>query len=314
MAWSVIVNADDYGLTRGVSRAVLRAHQDGIVTATSAMVVSPAFATTAAWLDDVPDLAVGLHLVAVGEDPPLLGAAEVPSLVDGRGAFAASSLRLAPRLAAGRVDPADLEREFEAQHAAFLDAVGRRPTHVDTHHNLHLWPSVAEVVVRLAGRWGIPWTRVPWSRRATPIGVGVRLLARRLERRVDAAPLGRPDRYFGIDEAGRMDTRTLLAVLQGGHGQPRRTDGRVVEVAVHPGERDDPELARYPWPGARRDVELDALTSVPVRDAVRRAGHRLIAPPAAVVLDLTGAVDPPADEHGPRREPGAGLRALADGD
>lgn len=299
VGWSVIVNADDYGLTHGISRAVLRAHHDGIVTATSAMVVSPAFATTARWLDDAPDLAVGLHLVAVGEDPPLLSPAEVPTLLDRSGRFAPSSIRLTARLARGGVDPADLEREFEAQYAAFMATTGRAPTHVDTHHNLHLWPTVGTVLGDLASRWGVPWTRVPWSRRWTPVGAGVRLLARRLATTVAAAGLEHPDRYHGIDEAGRVDTATLVGLLNGLRGAPADRPDPVAELAVHPGERDDPELARYPWPGARRDAELEALTSTAARDALVAAGHRLVAPPVRPVVDLTEA---PTVRPDPSRE------------
>lgn len=266
----LVVNADDYGLTRGISRAILRAHRAGIVTATSAIPVAPAFAATAPWLDDLPELSVGLHLAAVGEDPPLLSATEVPSLVGRHGRFTLSSVRLVPRLAAGRVDPGDLEREFTAQYEAFC-ATGRRPTHLDTHHNLHLWPMVGDVVTRLAERWSVPAVRVPWSRARTPTGVGVRHFARSLRRRVDVRTRWCPDGYYGIDESGRLDEGSLLALL----ARLPADAGPTIEIAVHPGEADDPDLARYPWPGARRDAELDALTSPAVIDALKRAGHAL---------------------------------------
>ncbi|MDP9418579.1 MAG: ChbG/HpnK family deacetylase, partial [Actinomycetota bacterium] len=77
----LIVNADDYGLTAGVSRGILRAHREGIVTSTSVLAVAPGFATTVGWLGESPQLDVGAHLAAVGEDPPLLSAAEIPTLV-----------------------------------------------------------------------------------------------------------------------------------------------------------------------------------------------------------------------------------------
>ncbi|MBL8776578.1 MAG: ChbG/HpnK family deacetylase [Acidimicrobiales bacterium] len=281
----LVVNADDYGLTRGISRAILRAHRGGIVTATSAITVAPAFAATVGWLDDVPDLSVGLHLAAVGEDPPLLTAAEVPSLVDRTGRFALSSVALVPRLAVGRVDPADLEREFTAQFEAFC-ATGRRPTHLDTHHNLHLWPMVGRVVTALAQQWSVPALRVPWSRARTPTGVGVRHFARTLRRRADAAAVWHPDAYFGIDESGHLDESALLALLDGLSADP----GATVELAVHPGEADDGDLARYPWPGARRDAELAALTSAAVAEAVRRGGHHLVPygpPSGGRLVDLT---------------------------
>lgn len=281
MGWTVIVNADDYGMTEGVSRAILRAHRDGIVTATSALPVGPAFTRTVPWLDDAPDLAVGIHLAAVGEDPPLLRATEIPTLVGRDGGFAAlSSVRMVPRLARGHVDPADLEREFQAQFDAFVDATRRHPTHVDTHHNLHLWPSVGRVVASLAQRWAVPVVRRPWSRRHGATGSCVRMLGRGLERTLATHGRVHPDLFHGIDEGGHIDTATLVRLLYGLRGVPVPHPAGVAEIAVHPGEAGDPALARYPWPGARRDLELEALTSDAVRQAVTAAGLALATPGA----------------------------------
>ncbi|HEX7094516.1 MAG TPA: ChbG/HpnK family deacetylase, partial [Acidimicrobiales bacterium] len=81
----LIVNADDYGLTAAVSAGILRAHRNGIVTSTSVLALAPGFRQSAAWLLDEPSLGVGAHLALVGEDPPLLSAREIPTLVDRRG-------------------------------------------------------------------------------------------------------------------------------------------------------------------------------------------------------------------------------------
>jgi predicted glycoside hydrolase/deacetylase ChbG (UPF0249 family) len=75
----LIVTADDLGLTRGVNAAVRRAHEDGIVTATSLLAVGREFDDAAAMLRDVPTLELGAHLALVGEDPPLLSAREIPT-------------------------------------------------------------------------------------------------------------------------------------------------------------------------------------------------------------------------------------------
>ncbi len=83
----LIVSADDLGLTDGVCRAVLRGHQQGIVTSTSLLAVGRSFDLAVRMLLDHPGLDVGAHLAIVGEDPPLLTAREIPTLVDSRGAF-----------------------------------------------------------------------------------------------------------------------------------------------------------------------------------------------------------------------------------
>ena len=62
----LIVNADDYGLTEKVSRAILKAHRGGIVTSTSVLTLAPGFESTVGWLHSAPRLGTGAHLAAVG--------------------------------------------------------------------------------------------------------------------------------------------------------------------------------------------------------------------------------------------------------
>ena len=89
-------------------------------------------------------LGVGAHLALVGHQGPVLTAREVPSLVDRRGELAPSWRPFLTRCALGRVDPDDVRREFAAQVEA-LRSNGLTLTHLDTHQNLHLWPSIARV-------------------------------------------------------------------------------------------------------------------------------------------------------------------------
>ncbi len=264
----LIVNADDYGLTTGVSRGILQAHLEGIVTSTSVLTLAPAFSTTAGWLSDVGSLGVGVHLAAVGEDPPLLSAAEVPTLVDKRGRLAPSWRQFLPRAAAGRIDAADLEREFAAQIDAVAGA-GLAIGHLDTHQHLHLWPLVRAVVLDLAEHLGAG-VRVTRSAARSPVGVVVRRLARRLEADARARHLRFPAAAAGLDEAGALDQRTLVAALArlGAVGAPS------VEVGSHPGGGDDPERHRYRW-GYRWEDELAALTSPEARRAVDAGGFVL---------------------------------------
>jgi chitin disaccharide deacetylase len=265
----LVVNADDYGLTEGVSRAVLRGHREGIVTSTSALVVAPAFADTAYWLADVPTLGVGAHLAVVGEDPPVLSAAEVPTLVDRRGRLDLSWRAFLPRLAAGRVDLADVEREFEAQ-LRMLASHGVHPTHVDTHQHVHLWPSLGRLVVELARRHRIPAVRVTRSAKRSPVAAGVRALARRLEERARTAGLAFPTASAGFDEGGRLTLDALVATVE----RLAATGASSAELGLHPGEHGDADLGRYRW-GYRWGDELDAVTNPAARAAVERAGFRL---------------------------------------
>ncbi|MGI8662599.1 MAG: ChbG/HpnK family deacetylase [Acidimicrobiales bacterium] len=267
----LIVNADDYGLTRGVSRAIIGAHRDGIVTSTSALAIGPAFAATAPWLLDVPRLGIGAHLAIVGEDPPLLTAREIPTLVDKRGRLRLSWRQLLPRAAAGRIDPAEVEREMAAQLDAVIAAVGaERVTHLDTHQHLHLWPSIGKVVVALAQRVGIAAVRVTRSRASSPAGRGVNALSARFERSAAKAGLARPAAFAGFDEGGRLAEPDLVAVIAalGASG------AKSAELGIHPGETGDADLDRYRW-GYRWGEELAALVSPSARRAVEASGFTL---------------------------------------
>ncbi|HEX2274180.1 MAG TPA: ChbG/HpnK family deacetylase [Acidimicrobiales bacterium] len=265
----LIVNADDYGLTERISSGILLAHREGIVTSTSVLAVGPAWPKVAHWLADHDRLGVGVHLAAVGEDPPLLSAREVPTLLDRRGRLSESYKGFVTRMATGRVDPADVRREFTAQLEAVVD-LGVPGGHLDAHQHLHLWPPVGRIVLDMARRFGIPAVRVPRYRTPSPLAVGVTVLGRRLARQARRAGVRYPADGTGIEVAGRLDQRRLPEAL----ARLAARGAGAVELTVHPGEEDDPDRHRYDW-GYRWAEELDALTGDAARRAVARHGFVL---------------------------------------
>lgn len=274
----LIVNADDFGLTDGVNAGILEGAERGVITSTSVIVLGAGFATGAPSLA-ASGLGVGAHLAAVGEDPPLLGAAEIPTLVDRHGRLASSWRAFLGRAALGRIDPDDLRREFTAQLQAAQGA-GLSIDHLDTHQNLHLWPMVRDVVLEVGDAAGVRVVRVTRSRSGGPVGVVVRRLARDLEVRLDARGWRYPTASAGLDEAGGLDTVAVVrAVGQLADAVGRDSDGAAggwgsAELATHPGRPTDADRQRYRW-GYRWDDEVDALCSPEVRDAVDAAGFRL---------------------------------------
>ena len=278
----LIVNADDYGLTEGISRGILHAHREGIVTSTSAIALGPAYPKVARWLADEGDLGVGVHLAAVGEDPPLLSAGEIPSLVSRRGHLCATYNEFVGRALLGRVNPAELCLEFTAQLQS-VQELGIPITHLDAHQHLQLWPSVCSVVIDLATRFGIPAVRVPRFRARNPTAIGVTLLGARLARKAKGAGLRFPLDAVGIECAGHLDERLLPSVLD----RLARHGHAAVELTVHPGEGDDVDRGRYQW-GYRWEAELAALVGPVARSAVATAGFSL-----ATYADLPPAVASP---------------------
>jgi hopanoid biosynthesis associated protein HpnK len=155
---TLIVNADDFGLTPGVNAGILDAHARGILTSASLFANAPETGDAIRLARQTPTLGVGCHLTLVDGDP-VLPPSQLPTLAPGGrfrhrwGAFIANAT--ARRIALGEV-----ERELEAQ----IDRVrssGIRLTHLDAHKHVHAYPPVFAIVARLARRFGIQVVRVP---------------------------------------------------------------------------------------------------------------------------------------------------------
>jgi len=264
----LIVNADDYGLTPGVCEAVLTAHDRGVVSSTSALVVAPAWQQYGRRLADT-GLGVGIHLCVVGEDPPLLSASEIPSLVDERGHFPMSWKQFLVRAGAGRIDTADLRRELSAQ-AESAAASGARLTHVDSHQNLHQWPQLSTVLFDVAATHGLHAARCTRSNGWGPASLGVRALGRVFEERCRRRGVVVPAASTGLDEAGSLDRPAMLAAIDA----LAATGASSAELATHPGLADDPDRARYQW-GYRWADEFEALCDPAVRRSIEESGFVL---------------------------------------
>jgi predicted glycoside hydrolase/deacetylase ChbG (UPF0249 family) len=265
----LIVNADDYGLTDGVSTAILRAHRDGIVTSTSVLAIAPAFDRTSGWLTDAPDLGTGAHLALVGEDPPVLSAREIPTLVDGRGRLAMSWRTFLPRAASRRIDPGDVRRELDAQLDR-IEGAGISIDHLDTHQNLHLWPSVRDAVLDAGEARGVRAIRVTRSAQRMVVGTVVQRLSARLVNACDGRGWVYPAASTGLDEAGQLDESAMVDALR----TLARSGAPTAELATHPGEHGDAALGRYDW-GYLWGAEGDALCKPGVRAAVEDLGFEL---------------------------------------
>lgn len=265
----LIINADDYGLTEGVSRGILRAHREGILTSTTFMVNFPWADQMAPLLSEAPELGVGIHLnLTTGE--PVLPANRVPSLVDGNGRLTKSLWRV--MFQASR---SEVFEEWSAQvekGIRLLGPNGRRPTHLDTHRYLQAVPGLAEVMLAVARNHQIPAVRClrpdPSLKRAYPpwhpMLPIVQQAFRRSERVVAESGLSAPDTTI----LGDFDLDLLLARLD-------RVGEGVTELISHPAVVDD-QLRRLSSLQGQREVELAALTSPEAGRRVRERGLELV--------------------------------------
>jgi predicted glycoside hydrolase/deacetylase ChbG (UPF0249 family) len=273
---TLIVTADDFGLTRATSEAIVDAHRNGIVTATSLLANGPALSATAALLRPCPDLEIGVHLALVGEDPPISDPGRIPTLVDEHGRLPSSWRSFLRAIAARRISVDDVSLEIEAQVEHVTRIAGRQPTFLNAHQHLQLWPSIGAVLATQAVRSGVGFVRTPRSNARSARGGAIAVLARWHEHRCRSMALATTDGFLGLDEAGAWDGARLQAAI-------RRSGHQTLEINVHPGAAEDRERDRYRW-GYGWGGELAALVDPATRRAVEESGLRLAGP-----SEVTGA-------------------------
>lgn len=260
----LIVNADDFGLTSGVNRAIVELHAAG--TLTSATLMARAAATDEA-IDiakATPSLGVGCHVVLVGGTPVSEG---LETLVADRKFFPTLGAFL-KNLYSGHIHTEEIERETRQQIASLLQR-GLTLTHIDTHKHTHMFPRVLQPVLRAARSCGIREVRNPfepaWSVNATPNAPFVRktqvhvlrLLEARFRRIVAEEGFTTTAGALGVLATGTLDAQSIRSIAA---ALPK--DDAVYELVTHPGYN-DAELAQANTRLlASRDVEREALAAL----------------------------------------------------
>lgn len=278
----LIVNADDFGLTAGVNRAIVEAHQRGIVTSATLMANGAAFDDGVRLARQNPSLDVGCHVVLM-DGEPVLPREDVASLVaDGRG-FRADFASFALAALRGRLDEQQVEREATAQIRKIQNA-GIVLSHVDSHKHAHMLPAVLRPLLRAAKACGIRALRNPfvplrplayahlfrrprlWTRYSE-----VKLLRGlhdRFLRQVAAHGMSTPDGSFGVLSTGALDLPLFEAIAG------CIPDG-TWEFVCHPGYNDaDLDRVRTRL-RASRVLELEVLNSAEARAALEAHQVRL---------------------------------------
>jgi hopanoid biosynthesis associated protein HpnK len=234
----LIVNADDFGSSEEVNRAVIRAHCEGILTSCSLMVSGAAFESATRLAKVHPRLGVGIHLVTI-MGRSVLPAAKIPHIVDSEGNFSCSPVLAGFQYYFSKQARVELRRELEAQFEAFR-ATGLTLAHVDSHLHMHVHPVIFRQALELGRRYGAKRMRVPTGELRASIsfekGGFLRklwlagmfgLLGAPMKRRLAADAMAFPDRVYGNLQSGKMSREYILHALQ-------RLSGEVNEIYVHP--------------------------------------------------------------------------------
>jgi hopanoid biosynthesis associated protein HpnK len=263
----LIVNADDFGRSRSINEAVIRAHREGILTTASLMVNEAPCAEAVELAKQNPKLGVGLHLtLLMGRSA--LPAQEIPGLVNQRGEFANDPVGVGFKYFFQRDLRQQLRREIHAQFTRFR-ATGLPLDHVNGHLHMHLHPTVFSILMQDAGMLGIErmrltrdpfWMDVPLARGKRVYRAAHALIyfilsghARGLFRQKQ---IRHTQRVFGLLQNDRVDEvyiSKLLPVLPAGDS----------ELYSHP------SLDNFKH-------EFDALVSARVKEQVKKLGIELI--------------------------------------
>lgn len=257
----LIVNADDFGMTAGVNRAVEELLAAGALTSTTLMACGAEFADAVRIAREQPTLGVGCHVVLV-DGMPTSQVSGGSSLVAPNGAFTASMADFTAAVAARYTKAEHIEQEVSAQIAKLQDA-GVNVTHVDTHKHTHLLPMVARAVMRGARRCGVLRIRNPfepaWCSALSPAPLARRVPFRLLHRFKDfftqllaEEGMRSTDASLGLIATGSLDGTVLQRILNS--APPGE-----YELVCHPGYN-DADLQRIKTKlRASREVERDAL-------------------------------------------------------
>ncbi|HEX7159545.1 MAG TPA: ChbG/HpnK family deacetylase [Edaphobacter sp.] len=267
MACRLIINADDFGLTPGINRAIIELHRASVLTSATLMATGPAFDEAAAIARANPSLGVGCHIVLT-DGIPVSYPDSIPTLLGADGkTFRPSVLDFVQALLRNTISEEEIEREALAQIQK-LQRAGINVTHVDTHKHTHLFPAVARPILRALNQSSITAIRNPFEPAFTR-----NLAHSSFKRRLQISLLNRlrpsfeqhsplqsseiltTDGTLGVSATGNLNSATLSQILATLPGSG------VFELVCHPGYN-DADLGRITTRlRAHREIEMQALKS-----------------------------------------------------
>lgn len=258
----LIINSDDYGRTPEISRGIREAHLRGVVTSTTCMMNIPTTAEDiAVALKETPALGMGVHLVLTMGNP--ISAPEtVSSLTDENGYF----FKYTPLVEhLSQLSVEEVKREWRAQIEAFVQAAGRNPTHLDSHHHSSYFsPELFQGMLELAKEYDCA-IRFPF---AGDISRELEETNKRVPELIEQFHPRHPDRFIVDFYDKRATYEELLNIIN------HLPDG-TTEIMCHPGYTND-TFANESVYNNQRDRELSILTDPSIKAAILANGIELI--------------------------------------
>ncbi|HET6179708.1 MAG TPA: ChbG/HpnK family deacetylase [Candidatus Sulfotelmatobacter sp.] len=278
----LIVNADDFGFTAGVNRAIVEAHTHGVVTSSTLMANGPAFGEAVQLASFTPQLSIGCHVVLT-DGRPLLAAKQLPSLTSDSN-FRDGMISFAVRAIAGGMKADEITAEATAQIRK-IQSAGITVSHIDSHKHTHLFPKILRPVLRAAAACGVRAVRNPfgprlplrssqllarpslWTRYAEIRVLGS--FAGAFRNAVDREGFSTPDGTLGILVTGSLDENLFRAVS-------RSIPEGTWEFVCHPGYNDADLHNSKTRLRESRETELRVLILPAAREVLLQEGIQLI--------------------------------------
>ncbi|MCF8129003.1 MAG: ChbG/HpnK family deacetylase [Deltaproteobacteria bacterium] len=248
---NVIFHGDDFGITPGVNRGVIKAFKNGLLSSTSLMAVGEAAEEAMELALENPGLDMGIHLV-LADEPPLLAPEALSTLISRHGPLPSRN-RIFRSIISGNLDFRQVETEWCAQVEKVLNS-GIGISHLDSHQFIHLFPGLFNVCLKISRRYNIPFVRSTMIEpllfdRSTIPGIGrllqwmglwgwTRFMAMRGYLHSEATI---PSVGF-LNAGGRLDCATVLAILD---KLVEDQSTSCVEFILHPGMGDKHTHEKY---------------------------------------------------------------------
>jgi chitin disaccharide deacetylase len=274
---SLIINGDDFGFSPGVNRAIITAHEQGVLTSASLMVGAEAFEEAVELAKAHPTLGVGLHLT-LGCGRSVLPHAQIPNLVDAENRFPDDPLTVGLRYQFNRAARRELPLEIRAQLEKFRQT-GLPLAHVDGHLHHHSHPVVLHEIVKLADEFGIKVIRLPSEELQATLRIDRTNLMTKLiwsfvftglrsygEALLRENKIHYVDRVYGLLQSGHMDENYLLGLIP-------QIQADCVEIYSHPTYCVPGEPSNAPL--ELGELEMQALLSDRVRHCIAQNNFEL---------------------------------------
>lgn len=248
----LVINADDFGLAKGINNGIISAYKKGIVSSASIITAAKHADDAIKLAKENPGLEVGIHLVLV-EEKPISPPESIPSLINDKGLFYSNYFEFGINYLMNKVKLSDIEKEFRAQIEK-LRKSGIEVAHIDSHQYLHMFPPILKIVIRLAKENKIKFIRLP---KANMPSFNLKelflyFLSIGSIRYLKENNIKFSNRVEGIKTAGRLNRKKLEQILS-------NIKEGVTELICHPGFADEEYKSNYSHWRYNPESELESL-------------------------------------------------------